>query len=88
MGRIWPMASAFQVWRPAERGAPAHLLPRPPAEAARPAPSGQRPSGVAWPACALAGVARTGCAVIAHVAHVVAWLAGAHRWMIIDKVFS
>jgi hypothetical protein len=60
MGRIWPMASAFRAWRPVKRGLPTHLLPWTPTEAARPAPSDP---WLTWPACALAGVARTGCMV-------------------------
>jgi hypothetical protein len=83
MGRIRPMAAVLRVWRPVVRGASARLFSWPLAEAARPALSDPRPRRRG-----LAGVARTGCAVIARAARTVVQPAVAHRWTRSGKVLG
>jgi hypothetical protein len=88
MGRIWPVASPFRVWRPAERGTPASLLPGPRPKWLSMLRPAQGRGSAAWPACALVGVTCTVCAVTAHAAHTVVLLAEAQRWIRSGKVLG
>jgi hypothetical protein len=86
MERIWPTAAVPRAWRSAS-GARSGLSGSPlTTEAARPASVRLAIEAARW--LVLAGATRTGCAVTARVARVVARPATAHRWTVRGKVGS